>query len=64
MEKLSWTVTVEEDKETGEIVLPLPEELLKMNNWQEGDELEWQDNGDGTWSLYKVENNTEKKINE
>lgn len=51
---MSWTITVEEDPETGEIVLPLPEEMLKLQGWQEGDTLEWIDNNDGSWILQKV----------
>lgn len=54
MEKMSWTVTVEEDPETGDLILPLPLEVLKLQGWVDGDELEWSDNGDGTWSLTKV----------
>ena len=49
-----WTVTVEEDPETGEIILPLPENLLKLQGWTEGETLEWIDNGDGSWSLQKA----------
>jgi hypothetical protein len=45
-----WTVTVEEDPETGDLILPLPEELLKLQGWVEGDILEWTDNN-GSWSL-------------
>jgi len=52
--KLSWTVNVEEDSETGEIILPLPQELLEMQGWKEGDTLEWTDNGNGSWSLSKA----------
>ena len=50
-----WTVTVEEDPETGELILPLPQDMLDMQGWKEGDTLEWQDNGDGSWSLKKVD---------
>lgn len=49
----SWTVTVEEDAETGDLILPLPAELLVMKGWQEGDTLNWQDNADGSWNLTK-----------
>lgn len=52
--KLSWTITVEEDPETGDLLLPLPADLLVMQGWFEGDTLEWNDNGDGSWSLTKV----------
>lgn len=54
MENKSWTITVEEDPETGELLLPLPAEFLLMKGWVEGDVLEWTDNGDGSWSLTKV----------
>jgi hypothetical protein len=46
----TWTITLEED-DTGELVLPLPEELLKVKGWKEGDKLAWKDNTDGTWNL-------------
>lgn len=49
-----WTITVEEDPETGELILPLPADLLVMQGWTDGDTLEWQDNEDGSWSLSKV----------
>ena len=49
-----WTVTVEEDPETGELILPLPADMLTMQGWVDGDTLEWNDNADGTWSLSKV----------
>ena len=51
----SWTMTVEEDPETGDILLPLPPDVLTMRGWNEGDTLEWSDNGDGSWSLTKVD---------
>lgn len=51
---LSWTITVEEDPETGELLLPLPADLLVMQGWVEGDTLEWSDNKDGSWTLSKV----------
>ena len=41
MNKKSWTVTLEEDKETNELILPFPEDLLSEMNWKEGDVLDW-----------------------
>jgi hypothetical protein len=49
-----WTITVEEDPETGELILPLPEDMLQLQGWVEGDTLEWIDNKDGSWILQKV----------
>jgi len=41
MNEKSWTVTLEEDKETNELILPFPEDLLTEMNWKEGDVLVW-----------------------
>jgi hypothetical protein len=51
----TWETVVEEDPVTGELILTLPPELIKIQNWKEGDELEWIDNGDGSWFLSKVD---------
>lgn len=51
----NWTVTVEEAEDgSGDLVLPLPQEMLDLQNWKEGDTLEWIDNKDGTWYIQKV----------
>ena len=50
----SWTITVEEDPETGDLILPLPQELLDLKVWVEGDTLEWIDNNDGSWCIQKA----------
>lgn len=60
-EKLkSWTVTLEEDPETGDLILPFTDEILADVGWREGDVLEWIDNKDGTWTLVKQADKTEK----
>lgn len=52
-----WTVTVEEaDDGSRDLVLPLPQDLLDLQGWVEGDTLEWTDNKNGSWSLTKVSN--------
>jgi len=52
----AWTITVEENPDNPEeLILPLPEDLLKEAGWAEGDSLNWTDNNNGTWSLKKVE---------
>lgn len=51
MENKRWTVTLEEDPDTGDLILPFPEDFLKETGWKEGDVLKWHDNGDGSWSL-------------
>ena len=52
---MSYLVTLETDPETGDLVLPLPDELLKEAGWKTGDTLDWKDNGDGTFSMTKQE---------
>lgn len=49
-----WTITLEQDPETGDLILPLPQELLDTQGWKEGDTLDWKDNGNGTWCLTKL----------
>ena len=49
-----WTITAEEDETTGEVMLKLPQEVIDLQGWKEGDILEWIDNGDGSWSLQKA----------
>ena len=50
---MSYLVTLEEDPETGDLVLPLPEKLMEETGWKTGDTLDWKDNGDGTFSMTK-----------
>ena len=54
--KTSWTVTIEEAEDgSGDLVLPLPQDMLDLQGWKEGDTLDWKDNEDGSWSLSKLE---------
>lgn len=48
----SYTITVEEDGD--DIILPIPEEILKNLGWTEGDMLEWVINDDTTITLRKA----------
>tara|TARA_R110000868_G_scaffold295054_3_gene555478 strand:- start:409 stop:855 length:447 start_codon:yes stop_codon:yes gene_type:complete len=48
-----YTVTLEEDPATGDVILPFPEEMLTEVGWEEGDVLVWKDNQDGTFSITK-----------
>lgn len=47
-------VYTEYDSDTGDMILPLPNELIESLDWKEGDHLIWSDNGDNTWTLTKV----------
>jgi len=58
--KTSWIVTLEEDPETKELILPFTDEMLQDLGWKEGDTLEWTDLGNGSWSLAKKSDETAK----
>jgi hypothetical protein len=52
-----WTITVETaDDGSGDLVLPLTDEIMESAGWKIGDTLEWIDNKNGTWSIKKKEN--------
>jgi len=52
--KKSWTVIIKEDVETGDAILPFPQDMLDEVGWMPGDNLKWVDRGDGTWEIRKV----------
>ena len=56
---MSYVVKLEEDPETGDLILPLPEKLMEETGWKTGDTLDWKDNGDGTFSMTKKKEETE-----
>jgi len=37
-----WIVELEDDAETGDLVMPIPPELLAELGWQIGDTLTWE----------------------
>ena len=50
----TWIVELEEDPETGDLVMPLPPEMLEELGWSVGDTLDWKVNEEtGEWSLTK-----------
>jgi hypothetical protein len=51
----NWTITLEEDTETGDLILPLPEDLMQSTGWDIGDTIEWIDNKNGTWTMRKTD---------
>jgi hypothetical protein len=54
-----YTAKLEEDPATGDMYMPLPDEMLDELGWKEGDYLDYQDNGDGTFSLIKIDDPNE-----
>jgi hypothetical protein len=51
---LSWEVITQEDPETGDLILPIPPELLSRLGWKEGDQLEWKQDINGSWILART----------
>ena len=51
----SSTLVVQEDPDTGDLFIELPERLLKQLGWQEGDDLQWIQDANGNWTVKKVE---------
>lgn len=54
----SWTVEIQQDPETGELMLPFPPDLLSQMGWSEGTDLFWIDNQNGSFSLKEKKNGT------
>ena len=50
-----WTVNLEEDPETGDLILPLNDDILEQTGWKTGDSIDWIDNKDGSWTMKKIE---------
>lgn len=50
-----WTISVEEDPLTGDLMLPFPPDMLAQVGWDFGDTIVWKDEGNGVWSLTKKE---------
>jgi hypothetical protein len=51
---VKWRLPVEMDGPSGEYFITFPDDLLEAAELEEGNEVYWQDNGDGTFTLRKV----------
>ena len=59
-EPQSWILTLEEaDDGSGDLVLPLTDEIMDSAGWKTGDTLEWIDTKGGAWILRKIEKTDE-----
>ena len=54
-------VKLEKD-ENGDLLLPLSEEVLKSVGWKVGDIIIWNENKDGTFTLTKKNEQSEKNL--
>lgn len=60
MENDKWTVELIEDGE--DMILPLPQEVCDHLDAQEGDVLQFLDNGDGSWTLIKMKYDSDSGV--
>ena len=51
---VKWQLPVEIDELTGDVIVNLPDDLLEAANLKEGDQVEWIDNGEGSYTMKKV----------
>ena len=49
-----YEVITQEDPETGDLMLPIPQKLLDELGWREGDEIEFAINEKGTYILKRA----------
>ena len=55
----SYTVTIEHDNETRELVLPIPQELMDQVGWKPGDTLIWKQLSNNSFCLITKSENSE-----
>jgi formylmethanofuran dehydrogenase subunit D len=51
--KQPWTAHLEEDPDTGDLLLPFPPDMLEQLGWREGDTLTWTVKTNGSIILSK-----------
>jgi hypothetical protein len=51
--EFQYEVITQEDPETGELILPIPPELMKQMGWVEGDTLDFNQDSLGRWIISK-----------
>ena len=49
----SWIATLQEDPVTGDLILPLPNDIMEAQGFEVGDILSWKDNKNGSFSITK-----------
>lgn len=51
---IRYEVITQEDAETGDLMLPIPQPILDQMGWKEGDELKFGLNPDGTMLIERL----------
>ena len=57
----SFTSTIQQYDDTEDLFIEIPPEVLQNLNWEEGEELEWYTEKNGTISIRAVKDTTESK---
>lgn len=52
--EFNYEVILTEDPETGDLILPIPPELMRQMGWREGDNLDFNQDDQGRWIISKV----------
>lgn len=47
-------IVMESPDDSGDLMIELGEEIMQAVGWHVGDEIEWIDNKDGSWTLRKT----------
>jgi len=58
------TIKLETDPSTGDLILPLSDELMREVGWKIGDTIRWTEQKDGSWHLAKVNQQLELDFDE
>lgn len=53
LEDVRFEVILQEDPETGDLLIPLPPHLLEQLGWKEGDEIDFGQDEQGKFILHK-----------
>jgi len=61
MSRTTWTADVKYDEKTDDTYIQLPDDMMLAAGWNLGDDIEWIDNKDGTWTMKKIEKDNEKE---
>ena len=51
--EFQFEVILQEDPDTGELILPIPPELMAQMGWREGDNLDFNQDDRGRWVISK-----------
>jgi len=51
----SYTAIIEENVDSGELFIVIPQELIQELGWSEDDKLEWTELPNGSWTISKIE---------